>query len=333
MMERPDPLVPSEVDLRDFTYMPLDVVRLRDCDLAATASGEEFRAAVLLWCASWHQTPAASLPNDDAILSALAGFGRVVKEWFKVKDGALRNWVECSDGRLYHPTVAEKANEAWQAKKRQRDRTEAARNARLSARHKSATTDDATKSVTGSVTETVTSSKGREGKGEGRENRDNLPAQLPVAAPGNELDRVQAACCAALGEKAPVDLVIGPMVEAFRQFGEKRVLDTLRSEARRPRQKPVKSWKLWAVIVGEASASAPRPPSAQAPPDEPAGFFVDRQRAQIREWVDAGKRSAVWNESFFGPPPDEPSCRIPHEMLAEFGLSRVPYPRDDEAAA
>jgi hypothetical protein len=132
--ELPAPLVPPDVDLRDFAFMPLDVVRLRDSDISAKATAEEFRCAVLLWCASWHQVPAASLPDDDAILSNLAGFGRAVNEWRKHRDGALWKWVKCSDGRLYHPVVAEKAIESWQAKKRQRDRTEAARAARLSQR-------------------------------------------------------------------------------------------------------------------------------------------------------------------------------------------------------
>ncbi len=92
--------------------MPLDVVRLRDSDLAATRSAEECWCALLLWCASWHQMPAASLPNDDRVLASLAGFGRAVEAWRAVRDGALHGWVLCSDGRLYHPVVAEKAIEA-----------------------------------------------------------------------------------------------------------------------------------------------------------------------------------------------------------------------------
>ena len=68
--ELPEPLVPADVDLRDFQYMPLDVVRLRDSSLAAKASGEEFRAAVLLWYVSWHQKPPASLPDDDEELAS-----------------------------------------------------------------------------------------------------------------------------------------------------------------------------------------------------------------------------------------------------------------------
>jgi hypothetical protein len=39
-----DPLVPADVDLRDFHFMPLDIGRLLNSDLVALASGEEFRA-------------------------------------------------------------------------------------------------------------------------------------------------------------------------------------------------------------------------------------------------------------------------------------------------
>jgi len=131
----PDPLTPADCDLRDFAFMPLDVVRLRDSDLAVTAEADEFRCAVLLWCASWHQVPAASLPDDDKILAQYAGYGRVVKEWLKVRTGALRGWVKCADGRLYHPVVAEKASEAWTAKLRQRLKTECSRIKKHNERH------------------------------------------------------------------------------------------------------------------------------------------------------------------------------------------------------
>jgi hypothetical protein len=116
------PLVPADVDLRGLPYMPLDVGRLRDSDLAISASGDEFRAAVLLWCASWNQVPAASLPDDDKILATYAGFGRDMKGWKKVKAGALRGFVRCDDGRLYHPVVAEKALEAWDERLEYRDK-------------------------------------------------------------------------------------------------------------------------------------------------------------------------------------------------------------------
>lgn len=113
MTTRPEPPISADVDLRGMPFMPLDVNRLRDSDLAIEATGEEFRAAVMLWCASWNQIPAGSLPNSDTALAAYAGFGRDVKGWKKVKGGALRGFVECSDDRLYHSVVTEKAMEAW----------------------------------------------------------------------------------------------------------------------------------------------------------------------------------------------------------------------------
>ena len=123
----PPPLVPAGVVLRDFAYMPLDVVRLRDSGLVAAVSAEAFRCAVLLWCASWHQVPAGSLPDDEVLLSGYAGFGRAVREWKKHREGALHGWVKCSDGRLYHPVIAEKAIEAQQERHKHAYRTECMR--------------------------------------------------------------------------------------------------------------------------------------------------------------------------------------------------------------
>jgi Protein of unknown function (DUF1376) len=112
----PAPLVDSDVDLRGFPYMPLDVVRLRDSDFTAMATGEEFMAAVLLWCAAWHQIPGGSLPVNDRVLAQLAGYGRDVKRWLAVREIALRGWTLCSDGRLYHRVISQKATESWGSK-------------------------------------------------------------------------------------------------------------------------------------------------------------------------------------------------------------------------
>jgi hypothetical protein len=112
----PPPLVTPDVDLRDFYFMPLDVCRLRDSRLAYAATGEGFRSAVLLWCACWHQLPAASLPDDDIELAHLAGFGRVVSEWLRFKEEALHGFIKCSDGRIYHPHIASEAMKSWREK-------------------------------------------------------------------------------------------------------------------------------------------------------------------------------------------------------------------------
>lgn len=119
MTDLPAPPVPADLDLRDCQWMPLDVVRLRDSDLAMVPDAEVFRVSVISWCVAWHQTPAASLPDDDAALARLLGFGRDIKGWRKVRSsGGLRGWIKHSDGRLYHPVVAAKALEAQEQKER-----------------------------------------------------------------------------------------------------------------------------------------------------------------------------------------------------------------------
>lgn len=119
----PEPLTPADSDLRDFRFMPLDVVRFAQSDLVAMEDPAAIVAAVLLWGASWHSLPAGSLTNDDRLLARAAGYGRGGAEWALVRDGAMRGWVECSDGRLYHPVVAEKVIDAWAGRLRMRHRS------------------------------------------------------------------------------------------------------------------------------------------------------------------------------------------------------------------
>lgn len=120
----PPPMVEACVDLKDFQFMPLDVLRLRDSSLVTECKADEFRAAVLLWCVAWHQVPAGSLPNSEASLAKYAGYGFDLRGWKKVRAGAMRGFVLCSDDRFYHAVIAEKANEAWDGKLKYRWRRE-----------------------------------------------------------------------------------------------------------------------------------------------------------------------------------------------------------------
>ncbi len=104
------PLTPKNCDLRDFQFMPMDVRRLLTSETWVTGSADEKCAAMSLWLESWHQVPAASLPDNEKMLAHLSGAG---SKWKKVKPHVLRSWTEGGDGRLYHPVVAEKALEAW----------------------------------------------------------------------------------------------------------------------------------------------------------------------------------------------------------------------------
>lgn len=112
----PPPPLDTDVDLRDFQFMPLDVQRLRDSGFASRVKPEAFRAGLLLWCAAWHQIPSGSLPDDDIELAKLAGYGYVIEAWQALRTEALYGWILCSDGRLYHDVVVEKAREAWLSK-------------------------------------------------------------------------------------------------------------------------------------------------------------------------------------------------------------------------
>jgi len=109
MNEFPNPLTPADCNLRDFGFMPLDVKRLLTSETWILGTGDERAAAITLWLESWHQVPAASLPDDDRMLAHLSQS----KAWKKVKAHSLRGWVKCVDGRFYHPVVAEKSLEAW----------------------------------------------------------------------------------------------------------------------------------------------------------------------------------------------------------------------------
>jgi len=153
-MSLPDPLVSAEIDLRSFPFMALDVVRLQRSKhwLIARQNPEIGFYSVNLWMAAWHELPAASIENDDEILSALAGCS--VERWQEVKHMVLRNWVLCCDNRLYHPVVAEKAKEAWGKKLGRQKQTKAATYAR---NQKDTAELPGNENVTNNVTTNVTS--------------------------------------------------------------------------------------------------------------------------------------------------------------------------------
>jgi hypothetical protein len=136
VIELPDPLTPPDCDLRGLEYMPLLGIRLFGSDFNTNASDSEWRAGVTLWWAAWQQVPAASLPDDDGALCRLADLGRDLKTWKKLREGALRGWTKCADGRLYNQTLAEQALIAWD--KRQTDRNERTSAAERKARERAA---------------------------------------------------------------------------------------------------------------------------------------------------------------------------------------------------
>jgi hypothetical protein len=120
MTELPEPMMPADADLRDFHFMPLDLTQLFNSEFDTESTDSEWRAGVTLWGKAWHQVPAASLPDSDASLCKLAGLGRDMETWRAIRAGALRGFVKCSDGRLYHRVLADKALNSLEGR---RDRT------------------------------------------------------------------------------------------------------------------------------------------------------------------------------------------------------------------
>jgi hypothetical protein len=180
----PAPLTPAGCNLQDFPHTPILRSRLFGSSFHARTTDSEWRAGVTLWLKAWEQVPAGSLPDDDIELCRLAELARDLKTWKKLKAGAMRGWVLCSDNRLYHPVVAEVVRNALDAKAAQRDKTLKARIAALQKALKETSDSDKQVSlteeirklslslsqknlaaVTSSVTDPDTESKRREEKG------------------------------------------------------------------------------------------------------------------------------------------------------------------------
>lgn len=116
MTTLPAPFVPGHVDLEGFDYMPLDFRRLRKSKgwLRAKRRPEIGFYMVNVWTGAWQNVPAGSVEDDDDVLADLAMCDPA--RWAEVKDDVMHGWVKCSDGRLYHPVVAEKVIEAWKTR-------------------------------------------------------------------------------------------------------------------------------------------------------------------------------------------------------------------------
>lgn len=173
--------------MQDFPHTPILRSRLFGSSFHARTTDSEWRAGVTLWLKAWEQVPAGSLPDDDIELCRLAELARDLKTWKKLKAGAMRGWVLCSDGRLYHPVVAEVVRNAVDAKTAQRDKTVKARIAALQKALEQASDTNKKETLTEeirklslsqsqkeflSVTGPVTESKRREEKGREEKRRD-----------------------------------------------------------------------------------------------------------------------------------------------------------------
>ena len=325
----PEPLTPPDCDLRGMPYMPLDITRLFDSDFYVHSTGDEFKAAVTLWGKAFLQVPAGSLPDDDRVLAHLSNAGA---KWKKVRSMALRGFVKCMDGRLYHPTVCGKALDAWKARQAQRERTEAARAAREAKRAgsdraaKSDVTTSVTDTATTSVTDTVTGSKGREGKGreEKKEPLTPSPSSEPeraAAPPGpvrdkSDREKLAIRVAAAIGVPKigdlPPNLAGNLMAEVDSMLAQNCdfVADIAPALASRPDGKWPGNPRYWTkAALGNRDRRLANP--APAGHGKAANLHRSERDKRLRSWAKSRQWSATW-----GPQPGEPGCCLTETEIA-----------------
>lgn len=128
------PLTPPECDLRSLDWFKFEHKRAARSSWWKRATHVARSINMDLWVEAFQQVPAASLPDEDFQLAGWCGFGRDVDAFLRLKAEIMAPWIKCSDGRWYHPTLAEVAVEAWEStvsvrrKERERKRIQRARN-------------------------------------------------------------------------------------------------------------------------------------------------------------------------------------------------------------
>lgn len=71
-------------------------------------SGDAVKAYMYLLCRSWHETPMATLPNDDARLARMAKLSP--EQWEAVRDAVLSNFQSDGDGRIFNVRLKKEAD-------------------------------------------------------------------------------------------------------------------------------------------------------------------------------------------------------------------------------
>jgi uncharacterized protein YdaU (DUF1376 family) len=110
------------IDLRDMPYMPLHIERLRRSKAWLLCKRRPDLAFPMLnlWMAAWHGFPCGSLEDDDDILADAAMCD--LRKWAKMKAEVMRGWSKGDDGRLYHPVIAELAEDTWKKRAKWREK-------------------------------------------------------------------------------------------------------------------------------------------------------------------------------------------------------------------
>lgn len=71
-------------------------------------SGDAVKAYMYLLCRSWHETPMATLPNDDVRLARMAKL--TPDKWERVRDEVLTNFQDDGNGRIFNARLKKEAD-------------------------------------------------------------------------------------------------------------------------------------------------------------------------------------------------------------------------------
>jgi hypothetical protein len=356
--ELPDPLVPAGVDMTGFDYMPLKGNRLFRSDFNAHATDAEWRAGVTLWWEAWNQIPAASLPSDDVALARLAGFGRDVRAWKKVRRRALHGFVLCSDGRLYHEMLAEFALEADGKRRYDRERQRKHR-AGLAAKKG----QDRVPLSQGRHSVTSADVAGEEKRSE-EKRRESPPPRVTdsaaardvpqgggggggAAAIVDEFLRLRGELFPHESSLAAATMTLATQAAQFLETGAptELVIELLRREMRReaPTGQAPTSLKAFHRSIGRAIAqhlASGRPlvlPRAADRPQQRGGDMMAARDAERSQWTCRLQSFFAGGQWFsqWGPKPGERGCMAPDDLVAELrpsGRSEAPQsPAPSEA--
>jgi hypothetical protein len=306
----PDAPVPPEVDLNDFKFMPLDVRRLLKSEtwIDAAEHPRLAHALVCLWAESWHQIPAASLPDNDRVLARFAMCDR--EAWAAIRDKALKGWIRCSDGLLYHPVVAEKALEAWKRKLDQRKRTKAATEARQRHRRAQQQTNAGDRDDERNVDRNVE----RDGV---RNDQRNVVQETGTGTGTGTGDREAPLIKTYAFEGSVLRISqrdLDQWESAFSTFPDLRaelaVIDAKFAE--NPPAKPFLAAAGWLRKEHERRLAAGASPRQTAPPA--SNPEADQWRARLKSYASGRK----WRHDQWGPEPNADGCLCPPSILSEF---------------
>lgn len=101
MSDLPEPPYPPDIRSRGWRF-ELDVERIKRSDTWALAGAAMRPWCLMLWMASWDESP-ISLPSDDMLIAAKIGMPG--EQFQQNRVVLLRGWDLCSDGRLYHEFI------------------------------------------------------------------------------------------------------------------------------------------------------------------------------------------------------------------------------------